>query len=70
MGLIQDRDTARGDVCAYCRRQPVDLTWQPFCSERCKLLDLQNWVDGRYRIPGDTASSLPDEDERTDDHDR
>lgn len=24
----------------------------PFCSERCKLLDLSKWLDGEYRIPG------------------
>ena len=30
--------------------------FRPFCSERCKLLDLGNWLEGRYRIP-DTAGS-------------
>jgi endogenous inhibitor of DNA gyrase (YacG/DUF329 family) len=25
----------------------------PFCSERCKLLDLEGWVSGRYAIPGE-----------------
>ena len=23
----------------------------PFCSERCRLLDLGNWAMGRYAIP-------------------
>ncbi len=23
----------------------------PFCSGRCKLVDLGNWIDGRYRVP-------------------
>jgi uncharacterized protein len=23
----------------------------PFCSERCRLLDLGNWISGGYRIP-------------------
>ena len=32
--------------------QPVDAGWRPFCSERCKLLDLARWVDGEYRIAG------------------
>ena len=22
----------------------------PFCSDRCKMLDLANWLDGNYRI--------------------
>ena len=25
--------------------------YRPFCSERCKLIDLDNWLSGRYRIP-------------------
>ena len=27
--------------------------WRPFCSERCKLLDLARWVDGEHRIAGE-----------------
>jgi endogenous inhibitor of DNA gyrase (YacG/DUF329 family) len=23
----------------------------PFCSERCKLIDLGRWLDGKYQIP-------------------
>lgn len=26
----------------------------PFCSERCKLIDLGRWLDGAYQIPIDT----------------
>jgi endogenous inhibitor of DNA gyrase (YacG/DUF329 family) len=48
-------------VCAFCRRQPVDVRWRPFCSERCKLQDLARWVDGAYRIPGEPVAA-PDED--------
>jgi len=25
--------------------------WRPFCSERCKLIDLGEWAAERYRIP-------------------
>ena len=32
--------------------------WRPFCSERCKMVDLGAWVLGHYRIPGKTD---PDE---------
>jgi endogenous inhibitor of DNA gyrase (YacG/DUF329 family) len=32
----------------------------PFCSRRCKLLDLGDWLDERYRVPGEP---LPDEGE-------
>ena len=32
----------------------------PFCSERCKLVDLGRWIDGAYAIP--SAPSEPDPD--------
>ncbi len=44
-------------ACAFCRRQPVDPRWRPFCSERCQIQDLARWVDGTYRVPGAPASS-------------
>jgi len=25
--------------------------FRPFCSERCKLIDLDNWLGERYRSP-------------------
>jgi endogenous inhibitor of DNA gyrase (YacG/DUF329 family) len=24
--------------------------WKPFCSERCKLIDLGDWVDEKHKI--------------------
>jgi hypothetical protein len=32
----------------------------PFCSPQCKLVDLDRWLEGSYRVPGepDTSSSL------------
>ena len=40
--------------CPICR---VEVSWEgnpyrPFCSERCRLIDLGAWSEGRYRIPG------------------
>ena len=49
-------------LCAYCRARPVEPAWRPFCSERCKLLDLGRWIDGEYRVPGDPAPPVADED--------
>ncbi|WP_305857780.1 DNA gyrase inhibitor YacG [Balneatrix alpica] len=40
--------------CPQCKQ---DVTWsnqnpyRPFCSERCKLIDLGSWADGSYAIP-------------------
>jgi len=35
----------------------------PFCSERCKLIDLGRWLDGKYQIP------VVEHDESADDDD-
>ena len=33
----------------------------PFCSDRCKLVDLGRWLDGKYQIPlqEDSDESTP-----------
>jgi endogenous inhibitor of DNA gyrase (YacG/DUF329 family) len=31
-------------------RRPANRS-HPFCSDRCRLLDLGNWLDENYRIP-------------------
>jgi endogenous inhibitor of DNA gyrase (YacG/DUF329 family) len=28
-----------------------DLPTFPFCSERCRLIDLGRWIDERYAVP-------------------
>ena len=43
--------------CPTCKR---DLDWQsapfrPFCSERCRLIDLGAWLSGQRSIPGETV---------------
>jgi len=30
--------------------------WRPFCSERCKLVDLGDWITEEYNIPGETVN--------------
>lgn len=37
----------------------------PFCSERCRAIDLGRWLDERYAIP---VERDPDELEEGDDH--
>ncbi|MGH8321862.1 MAG: DNA gyrase inhibitor YacG [Gammaproteobacteria bacterium] len=32
----------------------VESEWKPFCSERCKLIDLGDWLLEKHAIPGDT----------------
>ncbi|MCL4491119.1 MAG: DNA gyrase inhibitor YacG [Nitrospirae bacterium] len=39
--------------CPVCKRK---TTWEenphrPFCSERCKLIDLGKWASEEYKVP-------------------
>lgn len=39
--------------CPRCGKKTdtAENAFRPFCSERCKLVDLGNWLSGNYRIP-------------------
>jgi endogenous inhibitor of DNA gyrase (YacG/DUF329 family) len=46
----------------------LDNPYRPFCSERCRMIDLGHWAEGAYRIPGRSQQPLanvdnPDETE-------
>lgn len=45
--------------CPTCSRQVewVGNLFRPFCSERCKLIDLDKWVSEEYRVPGQPVPS-------------
>jgi hypothetical protein len=34
----------------------------PFCSDRCRLVDLGQWLDGNYRIP--VTPDQPDDEDK------
>lgn len=38
-------------------------SWRPFCSRRCKLIDLGDWLAEEHRIPGKPADTWPGEDD-------
>jgi len=43
--------------CPICKRPVDDATAGqpgstfPFCSDRCRTIDLARWLDGKYQIP-------------------
>jgi endogenous inhibitor of DNA gyrase (YacG/DUF329 family) len=50
-------------TCPICRRELASgprLPTHPFCSERCKLVDLGNWLGNGYVIAGPAAEGLED----------
>jgi endogenous inhibitor of DNA gyrase (YacG/DUF329 family) len=41
-------------ACPQCGKEVVwnsESPYRPFCSERCKLIDLGQWANEDYRIP-------------------
>ncbi|MGD1076191.1 MAG: DNA gyrase inhibitor YacG [Thermodesulfovibrionales bacterium] len=44
-------------ICPTCKRMTTweENPWRPFCSEKCKLIDLGSWASGEYKIPGGKA---------------
>jgi tRNA threonylcarbamoyladenosine biosynthesis protein TsaE len=50
-GTLGAADGARLTPCPICRTpaSPDDSTY-PFCSDRCRLVDLGHWLDERYRV--------------------
>jgi len=40
-----------GKPCPVCGK-PADPATHPFCSKRCRDVDLNRWLSGGYVIPG------------------
>jgi endogenous inhibitor of DNA gyrase (YacG/DUF329 family) len=52
-------------ACPHCGAPVVwttTSTWRPFCSERCKLIDLGAWANESYRV---TTTEPTEEEEFT-----
>lgn len=47
-------------TCGKSVRWVTEECWRPFCSERCRMIDLGAWADGSHAIPGESAEfTLP-----------
>lgn len=42
-------------ICPICKKNTTweENPWRPFCSERCKLIDLGKWIKEEYKISTD-----------------
>ena len=47
--------------CTVCGKA-ADPRFRPFCSARCKQVDLGRWLAGDYVIPGDPPEGGPEDD--------
>ena len=51
-------------TCPTCGKHVLwttDNVWRPFCSERCKLIDLGAWATEKYRVPITESNDQPED---------
>lgn len=60
-------------LCAICGKKPATAEFKPFCSDRCRTLDLNRWFTGAYAVPAveldDVDMEALDPAENPDNHD-
>ena len=57
--MTGSRENADTVACPACGKPAVFAPpnpWRPFCSERCRLVDLGGWASESYRIPTKRAN--------------
>ena len=49
--------------CPTCEREfePAESSARPFCSERCRLIDLGRWLGEGYAVPGQPVEEQEEE---------
>jgi endogenous inhibitor of DNA gyrase (YacG/DUF329 family) len=58
----KDPHTAAAGRCPICRAA-TEMAYRPFCSARCRDVDLARWLGGGYAIAGGQDSADEDGDE-------
>lgn len=56
-------------TCPTCDKKNTwtdENKFRPFCSERCKLIDLGEWADEKFRVPGESANQTESSDKESD----
>jgi uncharacterized protein len=66
--LIQNdmtSDTIKKIRCPHCRKPAPweGNPFRPFCSERCRMIDLGAWVNEEYRIPAEEKREEEEQEE-------
>lgn len=57
------KNTMPCPTCSTLLEWSPNNPYRPFCSERCKLIDLGEWASESYKIPTVEQPSLPEEHE-------
>jgi endogenous inhibitor of DNA gyrase (YacG/DUF329 family) len=52
--------------CPICKKdvEPGQEGW-PFCSNRCRLIDLGNWLGGKYVVPSEETVDRESDDDQS-----
>ncbi|OGQ04337.1 MAG: DNA gyrase inhibitor YacG [Deltaproteobacteria bacterium RIFCSPLOWO2_01_44_7] len=55
-------------VCPHCKKKVIKKgnPFWPFCTERCKMVDLGKWVTEQYRVAGEPVKTEDDKEEEDD----
>jgi endogenous inhibitor of DNA gyrase (YacG/DUF329 family) len=57
--------------CPTCGKQvewSEQSEWKPFCSERCKLIDLGAWADESHSIPGEEVPAQANDEDKPEEY--
>jgi len=52
--MTSAKPTRRTVACPACGKPALfapENAWRPFCSERCRMVDLGGWASESYKIP-------------------
>ncbi len=52
---IETSPKRKGAACPICGK-PVVAAHRPFCSPRCRDVDLNRWLGEAYRVPAETVA--------------
>ncbi len=58
----KEPQASAGGRCPICKA-PTETAYRPFCSARCRDVDLGRWLGGTYAIPGGKVEADEDGDE-------
>jgi endogenous inhibitor of DNA gyrase (YacG/DUF329 family) len=59
-------DTTLKLPCPTCKKEVLwtdDYPHRPFCSERCRLIDLGEWASENHKIAGESLQKNHDDDD-------
>lgn len=51
---LMNSSTIRKVLCPHCKKEAlysIENPSRPFCSERCRMIDLGQWADESYKVP-------------------